>query len=922
MYKPGIRCLAVLVGLAPALVPAQPQPSASMGGTGEAGEPREGHLAELRQLTFGGENAEAYWSPDGTELVFQTTRAPYQCDQIFTLPVSDPAALSLVSTGTGRTTCGYFTADGERVIFASTHAESAVCPVPPDRSRGYVWPIYSSYDIYSAARDGSDLRQLTRSDAYDAEATVCSKDGSIVFTSTRDGDLELYRMNADGSEVKRLTEAPGYDGGAFFSPDCAQIVWRASRPTGAELEEYQALLAEGLVRPGELELWVANADGSDARQVTYLGGANFAPFFFPSGERIIFSSNHHDPQGREFDLFAVDVSGANLERITYSADFDGFPMFSPDGTQLAFASNRNQAAPGDTNVFVARWVETPAAADSADSPADRFLADVAWLADDAREGRGLGTAGLAVAADWLEQQFRAIGLEPAGDDGTYRQRFDAVVAVERDPAAALSIGGEAVPADDFMVPEFAPNEQILAPVVFAGFGIASEEHGIDDYAGLDVAGKIVLVRRYTPTDGVFEREDLRRRLGDLRYKAFTARSNGAVGLLVADLPPESAADQQETPLPVLRPDSSGGPTGDAGIPVAVLKRRWAERLLEPGGGEVELATALIRRTEPVENILGRLPAAHAVYPGSVVLGAHYDHLGFGGSRSLAPDVRVPHNGADDNASGTAALLEAARVLVGQREALARDVLFAAFTGEEYGLLGSSELTRRPPDGLAPTEAVAMLNMDMVGRLRNNRVSIIGESSADEWRGLIDPLCAALAIGCQLGGDGYGPSDQTPFYAAGVPVLHFFTGAHGDYHKPSDTTDLINAAGGARIAHLVAALAAELAQREALTYQASQAPAPVGDPRGYGASLGTIPDYADDGAGGGMLLAGVRAGGPADQAGMQRGDRIVELAGETVGDIYDLMYVLQEARPGQETTVVVERGGERLTLPVTFGSSQR
>ena len=225
---------------------------------------REAHLGEVRQLTFGGENAEAYWSPDGSELIFQSTRTPYECDQIFRMPISDPAALTLVSTGQGRTTCGYFTADDERVIYSSTHAAGAQCPVPPDRSRGYVWPLYDTYQIYSAAPDGSDLTALTDTSAYDAEATVCSTDGSIVFTSTRDGDLELYRMNADGSGVKRLTEAPGYDGGAFFSADCSKIVWRASRPTGQELEDYRSLLAEGLVRPVELELWMANADGSEA----------------------------------------------------------------------------------------------------------------------------------------------------------------------------------------------------------------------------------------------------------------------------------------------------------------------------------------------------------------------------------------------------------------------------------------------------------------------------------------------------------------------------------------------------------------------------------------------------------------------------------------------------------------------------------
>ena len=321
---------------------------------------RETRLSDVRQLTFGAENAEAYWSPDGSELVFQSNRAPYECDQIYRMPVSDPAALTLVSTGQGRTTCGYFTADGERVIFSSTHAADAQCPAPPDRSQGYVWPVYDTYQIYSAAPDGGDLVALTDTDAYDAEATVCPVDGSIVFTSTRDGDLDLYRMDADGTNVRRLTDTPGYDGGAFFSRDCSRIVWRASRPSGAELEDYRALLDEGLIRPGELEIFVANGDGSEPRQVTHVGGANFAPFFYPDGRRIIFSSNHHDPAGREFDLFAVDVDGTDLERITFTPGFDGFPMFSPDGRQLAFGSNRNQGQPGETDVYLARWNASPA----------------------------------------------------------------------------------------------------------------------------------------------------------------------------------------------------------------------------------------------------------------------------------------------------------------------------------------------------------------------------------------------------------------------------------------------------------------------------------------------------------------------------------------------------------------------------------
>ena len=874
---------------------------------------REAHLGNVQQLTFGGENAEAYWSPDGSELIFQSTRAPYDCDQIFRMSISDPAALTLVSTGQGRTTCGYFAADNERVIFSSTHATSTQCPAPPDRSLGYVWPLYDGYQIYSAASDGSDLTPLTDTNTYDAEATVCSTDGSIVFTSTRDGDLELYRMNADGSDVQRLTEAPGYDGGAFFSRDCSKIVWRASRPQGEALEEYQSFLAKDLVRPSELELWVANADGSEARQITYLGGANFAPYFFPNGERVLFSSNHHDPNGREFDIWAVNVDGTGLERITYTPGFDGFPMFSPNDEWLAFASNRNQGRSGETDIYIARWIDgSPSVAER---PPDRYMADVAWLADDSRDGRGLGTLGLAESADWLGRRFEEIGLEPVAD-GSYLQSFEAVFDIERGPNTALTIDGEVIPSEDFVIPGFSASGEISAPVIFAGWGIDSEEHNISDYEGIEAEGRIVLVRRYTPKDGVFEDERVQRRLGDLRYKAFTAREHGAVGMVVADLPFDGERGS-EPPLLRLRVDSQGS----AGIPVAVLKRVWAEQLLT-GAHQVGLISELIEHTREVHNIVGRLTAPEQL-PGAVLLGAHYDHLGFGGQASLAPGLDEPHNGADDNASGTAALLEAARILSARRDELSRDVVFVAFTGEEAGLLGSSYFIRTPLPGTAPADLVAMLNMDMVGRLRNNRVSVLGSESAEEWDLIVKPICNALTLSCQLGGDGYGPSDQMPFYAAGVPVLHFFTGTHEDYHKPSDDSALINAAGGVRIANLVAELATDLTALDGLTYRESEAPAPIGDIRGYGASLGTIPDYTgspDNRPG--MLLSGVRAGGPADEAGLQRGDRIIELAGREVRDIYDLMFVLREVRPGEESTVIIERADEPIQFSVTFGASSR
>ena len=318
--------------------------------------PGERHITNVRQLSFGGENAEAYWSFDGKLLIFQATRDGAPCDQQYVMDASG-ADVRRVSSGKGRTTCGYFFPDGSRILYSSTHEASAACPPQPDMSMGYVWPL-SDYQIYTARPDGTDTRILAPAPGhYTAEATV-SRDGWIVFTSTRDGDLDMYKMRLDGSGLTRLTHEPGYDGGAFFSADGKRIVYRASRPApGKEMEDYRALLARKLVRPSKLEIMTMDADGTNVRQVTRLGAGSFAPFFLPDGKRIIFSSNSGDPRGRNFDLFLVNDDGTGLERVTTYEGFDGFPMFSPDGKRLVFASNRNGSRPGETNLFVADWVE-------------------------------------------------------------------------------------------------------------------------------------------------------------------------------------------------------------------------------------------------------------------------------------------------------------------------------------------------------------------------------------------------------------------------------------------------------------------------------------------------------------------------------------------------------------------------------------
>jgi TolB protein len=318
------------------------------------GYPEETHLKNLRQLTFGGQNAEAYFSHDGKQLVFQSTRGELECDAIFRMN-SDGSHVRQLSSGQGVTTCAFIAPDDRSVIFASTHLQHEHCPPKPDHSQGYVWPLYKSYDIFRAGPNGEDPVRLTDTAGYDAEAVYSPRGDRILFTSVRGGDLDLYLMNPDGSGVEQLTFDDGYDGGGFFSLDGEWIVWRASRPKGKALSDYQALLAEGLVRPGRLELYIMNLRERKPIRITSNGAANFGPYWHPDGRHIIFSSNMHDPKGRNFDLYMIDIESRELERITYYEGFDGFPMFSHDGRQLVFASNRFGKVKGETNVFIADW---------------------------------------------------------------------------------------------------------------------------------------------------------------------------------------------------------------------------------------------------------------------------------------------------------------------------------------------------------------------------------------------------------------------------------------------------------------------------------------------------------------------------------------------------------------------------------------
>lgn len=329
--------------------------------------PQEVHLKNITQYTFGGDNAEAYWSFDNELLTYQSNFDKWgvECDQIFYSSVRNPIrndVPQMISTGKGRTTCAYFMPGNTSILYASTHLADTLCPSEPERRADgkYVWPIYSGYDIFVADLTGNIMKQLTNEPGYDAEATVSPLGDKIVFTSIRSGDMELYTMDIDGGNVKQITHELGYDGGAFFSPDGSKLVFRASRPkTEEEKNTYKELLSQGLVMPTNMEIYVCNVDGSELRQVTNLGKANWAPFFHPSGEKIIFSSNHKAERAYPFNLFMIDLDGTNLKQITFDETFDAFPVFSPDGKKLVFSSNRNNGGTRATNIFIADWVDNP-----------------------------------------------------------------------------------------------------------------------------------------------------------------------------------------------------------------------------------------------------------------------------------------------------------------------------------------------------------------------------------------------------------------------------------------------------------------------------------------------------------------------------------------------------------------------------------
>ena len=955
-------------------------------------------LQNIRQLTFEGKTGEGYFSPDGKQLIFQSVREPgnpfYQM-YILSLESGDTHR---VSPGTGKTTCGFFRARSDEVLFASTHhdpeakkkQEDELAFIASGKTRRYSWDYDPQMDIFTSNRDGSNLKRLTDAPGYDAEAAYSPDGSKIVFTSVRHAYptnklsaagrkhfetdpayfAEIYTMNADGSGQKRLTTQPGYDGGPFFTPDGQRILWRRFDTNGMIADVFSMAL-----------------DGTDLRQITRFESMSWAPFPHPSGKYIIFTSNKHGFEN--FELFLVDMEGrAQPIRVSFTDGFDGLPVFSPDGKKLCWTSNRNGS---QSQLYLADWnheaavaalalgsVDTQAVSDTKVAPpvvallspqitADDIRANVSYLASDALEGRKTGEPGARKAAEYIAIQLKELGLKPpprnrllTGQANPYYDPFEFTAGVNikkdetmltiKNAGATTTLSAE----KDFNPLSFSSNGKFEGPVVFAGYGLyapGKAGEGYDSYAGLDVTNKIVLVLRYVPEGVSPERRQQLNRYAALRYKAMLARERGAKALLVVTGPNSPNAGK-------LIPLSSDGTLSGSEILAASISTKVAEALTAGYGKSLKdlqsalddenphaesihsltnttasLRIGLEHQKKSDQNVVGIIPGSTGEY---VMIGAHYDHLGFGeegGSREHADEKGQIHNGADDNASGVAAVLELAGSFMGAAAGVERKptggvssplavsdvpknkrgLIVAFWSGEEMGLLGSSHFADRPPVPL--TNIVAYLNFDMVGRLQTNKLTLQGIGSSTVWPKLIERRNVAAGFNITLMDDPFLPSDTTAFYPKGVPVLAFFTGSHDDYHRPSDDIDTLEYDGIERIAKLAQAITRDLLNAESrpdyVKVQGSSAPGARDALRVY---LGTVPDYATEVKG--VKLSGVKGGSPAEKAGIRSGDVIIEFAGQKIANIYDYTYALDAAKIGQPLKIKVLRDNNPVEITVT------
>ncbi|MCB0367800.1 MAG: M20/M25/M40 family metallo-hydrolase, partial [Bdellovibrionales bacterium] len=818
--------------------------------------------------------------------------------------------------------------------------------------RRYAWDYDENYDLFVSDFNGKRTKRLTKEKGYDAEASY-SYDGKwIVFASNRSGyaeklseqdakifkvdpsyEIDLYIMRFDGKDVKRLTTSKGYDGGPFFNADATMITWRRFAPDARSAE-----------------VFVMNRDGSGEKQLTKFGAISWAPYFHPSGDYLIFSSNLGG--GHNFELYLVRTDGqGKVVQVTNNEGFDSLPVFSPDGQRLAWTATRAQE--GKAQIFMADWDDSaarkalglgvaPIPAHQLRVEVDRqgFESHVRYLSAPELAGRLTGSKGERLAGDYIAKTFGHLALKPIKGQKDFFHGFDFTARVEMaaENKMAMNFRGQQVSLvanKDWLPLNFSANADLLGgAAVFAGYGIRApktdEFEGYNSYADLDVKDKWVVVFRFLPEKADSKTRQHLSRYSTLRDKAMVARDLGAKGLILVSGPNSKVKNE-------LIPFEGNEVSGSMSLPVISVTRDVAKKLmartreklntyqteLDTGKtiksidlNEISLAgrIALTRIKSEGRNVVAVLPGKSSE---AVVIGAHYDHLGQGhkmNSLARPEEANKIHAGADDNASGVAGVLEIAAQLQNQVQTtgkkLYHDVVFVLWSGEELGTLGSNRFIKDFVEA-KKLKVHSYVNMDMIGRM-NKKLIVQGLGSSPDWFSILEQVSANKHLPLALQADPYLPTDSTPFYLAKIPTINFFTGAHEDYHSPRDVADKVNFEDATRIVSLVGDLTHSLAQeRKSLQY------AEVAVKKGEGTRrlriyIGTIPNYADD-SGKGMPINGVKKGGPAEKAGIQAGDVVVEMGGHKIENIYDYTNALDHLKIGEKTKVTVKRKSQLVQL---------
>ena len=991
--------------------PVSGQAPADGGSEAEAAPDNEALLmSKTRQLTFEGRRAgEGYFSADGTRMVFQSERDP--SNPFYQIYVTDleTGDIERVSPGHGKTTCAWIHPSGERVLFSSTQDDPEARTKQKEeielresgKQRRYAWDYDNQYEIYAKELSDGTYRRLTNVKGYDAEASY-SPDGKLIaFASNRnafkrklsDREQELFAidpasmidifiMNADGSNVRQLTDVFGYDGGPFFSPDGKRICWRRFSENGATAEVYSM-----------------DIDGGDVRRLTSIGAMSWAPYFHPSSDYLVFTTNKHGFANFELYLVRADGKGEPV-RVTTTDGFDGLPVFLPDGNRISWTSTRT--ASKQSQIFMANWndamarsllgldgsvtdEDTSAALAAAESSDPGFvptdsMRHVDFLARPDLGGRLTGTEGEKRATAYVAAYLESLGFQPAGENGTFFHSFGFPAGSSLTDANQFTVAGKKLQLNEDWQPLAFSKEGETGEtgIVFAGYGMqipASEGTAeYDSYVHLAVGGQWVMVLRDMPQNITAEQRQKMARYSSPRRKASIARDLGAKGIIFVSGPTskvqkdlirfDQAASQASVSIAAV---SISNAVAEQIFKAADQDLKKSQQQLDDGSlhlgfplqnAKASATVGIERKRGTGRNVIARLTAgAKADHQTPVlIVGAHIDHLGTGGGGgSLAKDDErgQVHVGADDNASGVAAMLEIAQYLAAEKKSgrlkPKRDLLVAAWSGEELGLFGSQAFAEdfyklypdapRPaandeetakavahahgstPDAEALNSAVAAyMNLDMVGRLREKLV-VQGIGSSPGFASEVQRR--NLPVGLDLNLDKTStrlPTDASAFVSRDVPILSAFTGAHEDYHTPRDTPDKLNYEGISDIARLFGLIARGfLTNAEAPEFKLEEGEAQQDAPRArLTAYLGTIPDYVA-GDVKGLKLSGVAADGPAAKAGVRGGDIIVQLAGKKIEDIYDYTYAIEALKIGEEVKIVVQRGNKTVTMKVTPGS---